>query len=425
MKEVELSEIATKVPTLNYDLSIVEALKIFAEYRIYDLLVVVKDRKPLGVVSKRDLLMAQHRSDLRVGDITSSLPKVKTFKSSLDRLEGLFDFFTFNKKPLIVVNKDGTYAGLLFYHVLLHYFSGLREGTSPLFQKLRELFGTDAYFYNFYLKETKRFREEMGTARLESLYKLLLENVKDQIEGTAFLSLEDGEVYVLSSKRAEEEKIKLLMEEFHREFSLLYGESKPVHVCGFCVPLKGVKNYEEFFSLSSQLKERLNSTPDVSFFIYHGVQPSVVVCEYKGREYIKRVIEKIKEDFTQILWKLKHSDKEMWEYVLQDAFKDYPYFEIFYIIGERGVQVSNNVINPRIKYPIKTGRKGADRSEKPYFKMAKEGDIYISEIYLSQATDDFCITLSSKFRYGEKLYVLAGDINYTEVHKLVKSYAFS
>jgi hypothetical protein len=57
--------------------------------------------------------------------------------------------------------------------------------------------------------------------------------------------------------------------------------------------------------------------------------------------------------------------------------------------------------------------------------MAKEGDIYISEIYLSQATDDFCITLSSKFRYGEKLYVLAGDINYTEVHKLVKSYAFS
>jgi len=180
MKEVELREITTKVPTLNYDLSIVEALKIFAEYGIYDLLVVIKDRKPLGVVSKKDLLMAQHRSDLKVGDITSSLPKVKTFKSSLDRLEGLFDFFTFNKKPLIVVNKDGTYAGLLFYHMLLHYFSGLREGTSPLFQKLRELFGTDAYFYNFYLKETKRFREEMGTARLESLYKLLLENVKDQ-----------------------------------------------------------------------------------------------------------------------------------------------------------------------------------------------------------------------------------------------------
>jgi hypothetical protein len=43
----------------------------------------------------------------------------------------------------------------------------------------------------------------------------------------------------------------------------------------------------------------------------------------------------------------------------------------------------------------------------------------------SRATDDFCITLSSKFRYGEKLYVLAEDINYTEVRRLVKSYAFS
>jgi hypothetical protein len=62
--------------------------------------------------------------------------------------------------------------------------------------------------------------------------------------------LEDGEVYVLSHKKVEEEKIKLLMEEFHQEFSLLYGEFKPVHVRGFCVPLKDVKNYEEFFSLS-------------------------------------------------------------------------------------------------------------------------------------------------------------------------------
>ena len=56
--------------------------------------------------------------------------------------------------------------------------------------------------------------------------------------------MEDGEVYVLSNKKVEEEKIKLLMEEFHQEFSLLYGEFKPVHVRGFCVPLKDVKNYE-------------------------------------------------------------------------------------------------------------------------------------------------------------------------------------
>jgi CBS domain-containing protein len=80
MKEVELSEIATKVPTLNYDLSIVEALKIFAEYRIYDLLVVVKDRKPLGVVSKRDLLMAQHRAGPKGGRHNLFLAKGKNLQ---------------------------------------------------------------------------------------------------------------------------------------------------------------------------------------------------------------------------------------------------------------------------------------------------------------------------------------------------------
>lgn len=171
-----------------------------------------------------------------------------------------------------MVNKDGTYAGLLFYHVLLHYFSSVREGTSPLFQKLRELFGTDAYFYNFYLKETKRFREEMGTARLESLYKLLLEDVKDHIkEMPSFPWRTERSTCCLAKSGGR--KIKLLMEEFHREFSLLYGESKPVHVCGFCVPLKDVKNYEECFSISTQLKERLKSTPDVSFLYTTAFSP--------------------------------------------------------------------------------------------------------------------------------------------------------
>ncbi|WP_448584749.1 CBS domain-containing protein [Thermocrinis sp.] len=425
MKEIELSEIATYVPTIEYDFSIREALKVFDEYGIYDTLVVVRNEKPIGVVSKRELLMAQHRLDLSVGDVASSLPKVRSFRSSLDKLEGLFDFFTFNKKPLIVVNKDGTYAGLLFYHVLLHYFRNLKETVLPIFQKLRRYMGEGGYFYSFQLKEAKKFKEQMGTAKLESLYKLLLENVKDQIEGgDTFLSIEDGEVYALSHTRVPEDKIKLIMEEFHREFSLLYAEAEPVHILGFCLELKNVKNYEEFFSISSELKGRLRSVPDISFFIHHGIQPSVVVCEYRGKEYINRVVEKIKEDFSQIIWKIRRTEKEMWEYTLYEIFKTYPYFEIFYIINEKGIQISNNVINPRIKYPVKTGRKGADRTEKPYYKLAKEGEIYISGIYISQATDDFCITLSSKFRYGDKAYVLAGDINYTEVHKLVKSYSF-
>jgi len=424
MREVELPEIATYVPTIEYDFSIKEALKVFDEYGIYDILVVVKDKKPIGLVSKKDLLMAQHRSDLRVGDIAYSLPKVKSFRSSLDKLGGLFDFFTFSKKPLVVVNKDGTYAGLLFYHVLLHYFSNIKETVYPIFQKLRKYLGEGGYFYSFQLKEAKRFKEQMGTARLESLYKLLLENVKDQIEeGDAFLSIEEGEVYALSHTRVEENKIKLIMEEFHKEFSLLYAEAKPVHILGFCVELKNVKNYEEFFSVIAELKGRLRSVSDISFFIYHSIQPSVVVCEYRGKEYINRVVEKIKEDFSQIVWKIRHTEKEMWEHTLYEMFKTYPYFEIFYIISEKGIQISNNVINPRIRYPVKTGRKGADRTEKPYYKLAKEGEIYISDIYISQATDDFCITLSSKFRYGDKAYILAGDINYTEVHKLVKSYS--
>ena len=61
--------------------------------------------------------------------------------------------------------------------------------------------------------------------------------------------------------------------------------------------------------------------------------------------------------------------------------------------------------------------------KKDYFKKATYEDVYISNIYISQATDDFCITVSKRFSYGEKSYILAGDINYREIHRLVKEYA--
>jgi hypothetical protein len=173
--------------------------------------------------------------------------------------------------------------------------------------------------------------------------------------------------------------------------------------------------------LVSDTRERLKGV-EASFFILHGLQPSVVMCEYASKELIAKIKEQITQDFQTILDRILREDRELWEYVLYDFFKDYPYFELFYIMNEKGIQISNNVINPKTKYHIKAGKKGADRSEKAYFKQAIKDGMYISDIYISQATDDFCITLSSRFQYRDKTYVLAGDINYKEIHKLVKSY---
>ena len=423
MKEIELSRLATGVPIIELSLGVKEALRTFEEYCIYDFLVVVKDNKPAGIVYKFDLINAQQRPNLIVGELVHPVMKLKNVVIKSDELVYLLDFFNFSKSPLLLIDKKGSYMGVLFYHVVLHHISLFKEATIPLFQKIRSLFGQEYYFYCFYIKSLKSFIETYGTSAGESIQKILYEDVKNSIPGDISLSLEEKEVYVLSKVRVKEEDIRSLYEEFHKEFTLLYAEANPLYIRGYCIPISEVHNFEDLFRISSDLKKRMERVYDASFFIFNDEKPSVVLCEYERKEFIHQIKSKIKQDFEKIVDVLKRSDRDLWEFILYDLFKEYPYFELFYIMGESGLQVSNNVVNPRITYPIKTGRKGADRSEKDYFKKATYEDVYISNIYISQATDDFCITVSKRFSYGEKSYILAGDINYREIHRLVKEYA--
>ncbi len=423
MKELELARLATGVPTIEYNLSIREALKAFEEHSIYNFLVVVLDNKPIGIVGKLDLIKAQHKEHLTVGDIAHPLMKLRNAVLKPEHLVSLLDFFNTCKSPILLVDRKGSYMGVLFYHVVLYHVSLFREAVVPMFQKIRSLFGQEYYFYCFYIKGLKDFVEEYGSSKGESLQRVLYESIKNSIQGDVSLSYEENEVYALSKVKLKEEEIMDLYREFQREFSLLYADAKPVYLLGYCIPTKDLKSFEDFFKLSSELKRKMEEVHDASCFIFHSEKPSVVLCEYEKRELIHHVRNRIKQDFESIVESLKRTDRDLWEFTLYDFFKKHPYFELFYIIGESGLQVSNNVVNPRLTYTVKTGKKGADRSEKEYFKKASYEDVYISNIYISQATDDFCITVSKKFSYGGKGYVLAGDINYREVHKLVKSYA--
>jgi hypothetical protein len=422
MKEIELSQLATGVPYMDFKTGIKEALKTFEEHSLYDFMVVLKEGKPVGIVSRLELIKAQHRDYLTVGDLAKPLMKLRNSSLKPEQIPSLLDFFNSQKNPIFLVDKGGHYMGVLFYHVVMHYASLYKETAIPVFQKLSSLFAQDYYFYCFYIRGIKEFRDTYGAEKTEGIYKILIEDIKDHIEGDVSFSKGEGEVYALSKTKLSERDVRNIYEEFHKEFSLLYAEAKLLHVHGYCIPLKEVKTFEEFFRISSELKNRLKGMQELSFFIFYQEVPVIVACEYKAKELIPKIKEKIKGDFEKVVEHLKRTEKDLWEFVLYDFFKEYPYFELFYIMNEKGVQISNNVINPKISYRIKAGKKGADRSEKSYFKQAMKDGTYISDIYISQATDDFCITLSARFQHKDKTYVLAGDINYREIHQLVKSY---
>jgi hypothetical protein len=105
---------------------------------------------------------------------------------------------------------------------------------------------------------------------------------------------------------------------------------------------------------------------------------------------------------------------EVQEQRLENAFKQYPFFELFYVMDRHGYQATMNIASPKYGDKISTAGKGVSRSFKKYFSEVKETNrSYLSEAYLSTATDSFCITVSIPLKnsFGELEYVLAGDIN--------------
>ncbi len=109
---------------------------------------------------------------------------------------------------------------------------------------------------------------------------------------------------------------------------------------------------------------------------------------------------------------------EVQERRLGDSFKQYPFFELFYLMDRYGYQVTINIVNPKYRDKISNAGKGVNRSFKSYFfEVSKTNRFYISEAYLSTATDTFCITASVPLKnpFGELEYVLAGDINLNDL----------
>ncbi len=97
---------------------------------------------------------------------------------------------------------------------------------------------------------------------------------------------------------------------------------------------------------------------------------------------------------------------------LKDQFRIHPFIELLYVLNEKGVQVENNIVNPEFADVIDGGGEGQDRSSRSYFSRLRNGeDSYISDIYLSEAVNHLCLTISVPFRYREKSYVLAADMN--------------
>lgn len=420
VSRVSLVDLTISVPTVPHDLTLKELKGVFEELGIYTYLIVLKGTTPIGIVY-RSRVERLTNENLTAGDVAVLCCRLRNVEVSRESLIGVFELLRLEREPVIVTDRRGAYLGVLTYDTVLHYVTRHKEYTLPVVQKVHSVIGKEEYLCIFGLKNMDRFRKKFGSEKQESVYKILYEDIRDMFEGEVSGIVDKGEIWVLSKRPPSKEAIKEFFKEFHKEYTLLFGEFQHVYVYGLCLDMSLIDSQEKLYEKKKELSERAKKI-EGSVFIAHGLQPTLVLHDPTKQKIITNIKKKILGDFRNIVERVRSSPKDMWEFILYDVFEEFPYFELFYIMSGRGLQITSNIVNPKVNYFVAHGKKGTDRSEKPYFRKAMEQGSFISDIYLSKATDDFCITVSERFAHEGKDYVLAGDINFREIHRLVRSY---
>jgi methyl-accepting chemotaxis protein len=88
-------------------------------------------------------------------------------------------------------------------------------------------------------------------------------------------------------------------------------------------------------------------------------------------------------------------------------------FELLYLVGADGRQVSENIVADDIAQARDGTRRGSDWSQRPWFRaVAERLRSYVSPVYRSAATDAFCFTVSAPVFApdGRLLRVLGADV---------------
>ena len=109
---------------------------------------------------------------------------------------------------------------------------------------------------------------------------------------------------------------------------------------------------------------------------------------------------------------------------LDHVFKAYPFFEVLFELDEDGVQTYANWINPSMYGRIRGGGAGTNRSGQSYFSHVRDsGQPFVSPIYLSSATEDFCLTIAAPiYGVGGRFSgVLVGDLNLASMASLLEN----
>lgn len=121
----------------------------------------------------------------------------------------------------------------------------------------------------------------------------------------------------------------------------------------------------------------------------------------------QRAVEKIAAQ-VDLSGSVERAEQAMQRALTQDAR-----FELLYLVGSDGCQVSENIAAADIQQAQSGSRRGVNWAQRPWFRrVVEQRSSYVSPVYRSAATDAFCFTVSAPVfaSNGQLLRVLGADV---------------
>ncbi len=179
----------------------------------------------------------------------------------------------------------------------------------------------------------------------------------------------------------------------------------------------GADLVQGYYFSRPELPELSNMYNGLSLAVETGILlKKQLVAGYHGR---RRLIERYADIAGQICRTLAPCTPQEFDAVLAAEVAKFPQVECAYVLHESGMQISSTVFNPIHNHHLRTAlfnpaSAGTDQSAKDYYIIiAETGQQYVSDPYISLASGNTCITVSSPLKHDNgKNSIVCVDMNY-------------
>lgn len=140
---------------------------------------------------------------------------------------------------------------------------------------------------------------------------------------------------------------------------------------------------------------------------------TVLVRKGKEQKIQRKKFNSMVNDIITVLTKTNGTD---FDRKLMELLNIHPSLECLYILDESGIQVSDTIFdNSKLSNEKRSifnpARKGTDQSYKEYYMMIQTGiRTFVTEPYISLASGNLCVTISSLFNLQNQKYVICLDV---------------